>query len=195
MNSLLAALFMLSFCGLFLAGTVTVAKPLYAESPNNDRDLILSFGKDRSLDIVFGSAGAGGPCQLRGPLGEKAVVPGAQFYLDRKRGGRVISSVDVDVPEPDNRWSWWYHSITETLPKHWAGSVPGKAQLILRITPDRRIAIVKEIAFTPAINKMGHFDASNETRNAFMSAVKNCLTSMSGPNMPEFPVREAVFGK
>jgi hypothetical protein len=160
----------------------------YPEPGKYDDSSILSFGYDSALDTVFGTTG--GHCVFgdKGPVGIKHVDIGENFYLARGHTGTLISKDDPIVPLPDVKWSWWYSRVGGALFRHWKGDVAGHAQVILRVSPDHRIAILKEIAFVPGLNSEGRIDTSDETRKAFMDSVNACIASISTSEIPKFPL-------
>lgn len=177
----------LLFCGLLLVGCTEVpTEPAHLPDPVVNEQSIFSFGKDRTLDVFFGPVGAGGVVQQRGPVGQRVVVVGQNFYLARGIKGQPITAFDPDVPEPDRQWSWWYRDVMNGLAENWKGDFPGLCQVILQITPDRRVTVVKEIAFIPALSKNGHFDTSEQTHRSFIADIKKCTEAFS-KKMPAFP--------
>jgi hypothetical protein len=168
--------------------TVVPPEPARVLEPIVNEQSIFSFGADRTLDVFFGPDGAGGVVQKRGPVGQKVVVVGQNFYLARGKTGLPITAYDPAVPEPDRQWSWWYHDVKNGLAENWKGSFPGLCQVILQITPDRKITIEKEIAFVPALSKDGQFDTSRQTHTAFVADIKKCTEEFS-KKMPAFPAQ------
>jgi hypothetical protein len=176
---------LLTICCVLLSGQYTFART--GQSFANDDCKILSFGKDSSLDATLGTSG--GHCVYGGdgPVGIKHVDIGENFCLVRGKTSTLISKVDPQVLLPDRKWSFWYHSLGTKLSSHWSGDVPGQAQVILRVTPDYRITMIKELAFVPGLNKAGRFDTSDETHTRFMKSINECLAVISGSQMPRFP--------